>query len=193
MGDRVAVMRAGVLQQCDHPQELYDHPTNLFVAGFMGSPAMNLFEATVGGEGGSLVIGSQTVGLDGALDSTRPSLRGYAGRAVVVGIRPENLTIARSDPAVPDGGSVFEGDVDLVEALGSELLVHFRTDAHVVGVADAQERDAEGLSEGTLAQQGAGVARVGARASVAAGDRIRFHLDTDFLHFFDLATGEAIV
>ena len=193
MGDRVAVLRAGVLQQCEKPQTLYDNPKNLFVAGFMGSPAMNLFEATVGEGATSVLIGSQKIGLPLTLHTARPGLRRYAGRSVVAGIRPEDLPVVKTDDAALGSDTAFEGEIDLVEALGSELLVHFTTDANQVEVADAKHEDAEGLTEGALVKGGEGVARVDVRANVANGDRVRFHLDPSRLHFFDPATSEAIV
>jgi len=193
MGDRVAVLSAGVLQQCASPQELYDSPKNLFVAGFMGSPAMNLFEATIGEAASSVLIGGQRIGLPARLHASRPALRGYAGRSVVVGIRPEDLPLLVTDGAAADPQpSTFEGDVDLVEALGSELLVHFTSDAQTVEVGGTNDDDAAGLSEGALTRGGGGVARVDARARILAGSRIRFNLDPARLHFFDAATGHAI-
>jgi multiple sugar transport system ATP-binding protein len=193
MGDRVAVLSAGVLQQCASPQELYDSPKNLFVAGFMGSPAMNLFEATIGERASFVLIGSQRIGLPATLHAARPALRGYAGRSVVVGIRPEDLPLHKTDDAVADSdAAVFEGDVDLVEALGSELLIHFTSDARPVEVGGTKDDDAEALSEGALARGGEGVARVEARARIAAGSRVTFYLDPARLHFFDSATSEAI-
>ena len=193
MGDRVAVLRAGMLQQCDDPAALYDNPKNLFVAGFMGSPAMNLFEATIGEGATSALIGSQSIALPATLLAARPALGNYANRSVVVGIRPEDLPLLRTDDAATDlGSAVFEGNVDLVEALGSELLVHFTTDAHPVEVADTKHEDAEGLSEGALVKGGEGVARVAARAKIATGSRARFQLDPGHIHFFDPATSEAI-
>jgi len=193
MGDRVAVLSSGVLQQCDSPQALYDNPKNLFVAGFMGSPAMNLFEATIGEGAGSVLIGTQTIELPETVHASRPALPGYAHQSVVVGIRPEDLPILRTDQ-LPAGSAsaVFEGNVDLVEALGSEQLVHFTSDAHLVEVGGTKD-DAEGLSEGTLAKAGEGVARVDARAQLAAGGRVRFRLDPGRIHFFDATTTEAIV
>jgi multiple sugar transport system ATP-binding protein len=179
MGDRVAVLSGGVLQQCDSPQALYDHPKNLFVAGFMGSPAMNLFEATIAEGAASVLIGSQQIPLSETVYSTKPGLRAYANRSVVVGIRPEDL------PS-------FEGSVDLVEALGSEQLVHFTSDAHQIQVHAAKEDDAEGLSEGGIGKAGEGVARVDARAKLTVGGRVRFNLDPSRIHFFDAATSEAI-
>jgi multiple sugar transport system ATP-binding protein len=192
MGDRVAVLRAGILQQCDEPQALYDKPRNLFVAGFMGSPAMNLFEATIGEGAESVTIGSQKIKLPASLQKARPALRWYAERPVVVGIRPEDFPLLNGDTSTDSGSTVFEGNVELVEALGSELLIHFTTDAHHVEVADAKHEDAEGLEEGALVKGGEGVARVDARAKVIAGARVRFRLDPTHIHFFDPGTTEAI-
>ena len=193
MGDRVAVMREGLLQQVDGPQALYDRPNNLFVAGFMGSPAMNLFEATVGEGAGHLLIGSQKVAIPTALLATRTALRGYAGRTIVAGVRPEDLPLLTDDGGPLDGSSAFHGDVDLVEALGSELLVHFTTDADTVEVADAKGDDAEGLGQAAVARGSDGVARVEARAKITAGSRVSFRIDPTHLHFFDATTTEAIL
>jgi multiple sugar transport system ATP-binding protein len=193
MGDRVAVISAGVLQQCASPQEVYDSPKNLFVAGFMGSPAMNLFEATIDEQAGSVLIGSQRVSLPATVHAQRKALRGYAGRSVVAGIRPEDLSLVKPDGSLLDAGAAtFEAQVELVEALGSEMLVHFTSDARPVEVGGTKdEEDAEGLNEGTLGRAG-GVARVESRTRLSAGSRARFELDPERLHFFDAATGEAI-
>jgi multiple sugar transport system ATP-binding protein len=192
MGDRVAVMRAGVLQQCDNPQVLYDNPANLFVAGFMGSPAMNLFEASLGERADSAVVGSQRITLPDSLHAARPALRAYANRPVILGIRPEDLLV--EGDSIPTGGdySPLEGDIELVEALGSELLVHFTTDAHRVEAEGAKEADAEGLNAGSLSQGGEGVARVEPRAQLLAGRRVRFMINPARLHFFDATHGLAI-
>jgi multiple sugar transport system ATP-binding protein len=182
MGDRVAVLNAGVLQQCDHPQVLYDRPDNLFVAGFMGSPAMNLYEATLEGDLGAMHVGSQSVPLPSGLADARPGLSAFAQRKVIVGIRPEELTVV----ADGDGTGGMVVDVELVEALGSELLVHYTLDAHRVHAhEDTDERE---LAE----MVGSGIARVPARTPVTVGDRIRLRLSGDGLHFFDPASGEAI-
>src|SRR5580700_2324885 len=121
MGDRVAVMRAGVLQQVDHPQVLYNRPDNLFVAAFIGSPAMNLYEAALTEGARSVRLGSQEITLPQSVREARPRLTSYANEKVVVGLRPEHL------PAAVNGatGPILTGTVDLIEALGSELMVHF--------------------------------------------------------------------
>ena len=192
MGDRVAVLRAGVLQQCDRPQTLYDYPQNLFVAAFIGSPAMNLFEATITEGAEAVVVGSHRLDLGDAVLEQRPGLRAYSNRSVVLGLRPEDLPLAGSNEAAgaPRSG-IIEGDVALVEALGSELLVHFTTDAHPFEAEGTRDADAEVLKAGTLIR-GGGIARVEPRAQLKAGSRARFQVNSLRLHFFDPTTGVAI-
>ena len=183
MGDRVAVMNAGLLQQCDKPQVLYDSPDNLFVAGFMGSPAMNLYEATVSPDLSSLQLGSQTLAVPAEIVSQRPALRGYADKKVVVGIRPEHLTLANGAAA----GQTLSVDTALVEALGSEQLLHFNVDArrlHAPGIDEEAE-----VGE---AVAGIGVARIAPDGHVSVGERVQLTVRTDLLHLFDPATGMAI-
>ena len=186
MGDRVAVMRSGVLQQCADPQTLYDHPVNMFVGAFIGSPAMNLYEATVGERAETLRIGSQTIDLPDQVALAHPALPGYAGRTVVVGLRPEHLPAAGGDGDGGDG-TVIEGDVDLVEALGSELLVHFTIDAKRILAEGAVDEEEEQLLRG-----GEGVARVDPRSKMKPGSRGRFSVDTERMQYFDPDTGQAI-
>jgi multiple sugar transport system ATP-binding protein len=198
MGDRVAVMRKGELQQVAPPQELYDRPVNLFVGGFIGSPAMNLLEATLEGVNGGMAValGSQKLRLDDELLAARPGLNDYEGRKVVVGIRPEQLEdaeIARESPA----DRRLRGDVELREALGSELMVHFRVDASPALTEDVQE-----LAEdaGTTAEELGGgdenravvVGRFGPDSKIREGTSADIAVDTRTLHFFDTETGMAI-
>ncbi|HTZ94153.1 MAG TPA: sn-glycerol-3-phosphate ABC transporter ATP-binding protein UgpC [Streptosporangiaceae bacterium] len=183
MGDRVAVMRAGVLQQCDNPQVLYDRPDNIFVAAFIGSPAMNLYEGTVGDGGRSVRLGSQQIDLPGAVTVAHSGLASYAGKTVVVGLRPEHLPAAQAGLT----GPVLTGDVDLVEALGSELVIHFTIDAKRVVAEGAHAADAEAATI-----SGEGVARVDPRTPAKAGDRLNFAIDTDGIQFFDPDSGAAI-
>jgi multiple sugar transport system ATP-binding protein len=181
MGDRVAVMRSGAVQQVDTPQSLYDHPNNLFVAAFIGSPAMNLYEASLGEGAKSLQLGSQEIDLPDSVRTAHPKLLSFAGKKIVVGLRPEHLPAADGG-----GGPTIEGDVDLVEALGSELLVHFSIDANKVtaeGVQDEEEQMASG---------GAGVARVDPRAPMHPGERARFNVDVERMQYFDPNGGETI-
>src|SRR5262249_36317075 len=130
MGDRVAVMRKGELQQVDDPQTLYDRPVNLFVGGFIGSPAMNMVEGTVERSNGSVAgaLGGPKLDVDQSVLPTRPALSSFDGRRVIVGIRPEHLedvSLATGTPA----GRRLRGLVELREALGSELMVHFTVES----------------------------------------------------------------
>ena len=144
MGDRVAVLRSGTLQQCDRPQTLYDWPVNLFVAAFIGSPAMNLFEAVLSQDARSVQIGTQVIRLPDAVHKIRPKVAAYAGRSVVVGLRPEDLPAAEGEVGP---GDRLHAEVVLVESLGSELLVHFSIDAERVHVDSAQDTEYDGAQE----------------------------------------------
>jgi multiple sugar transport system ATP-binding protein len=183
MGDRVAVLRGGTLQQVDHPQVLYDHPDNLFVAAFIGSPAMNLYEATMGEDARSVKVGSQVLPVPNDVHAARPALARYGGKKVVLGVRPEHL------PAAHDGttGPALVGNVDLVEALGSELVVHFTIDAPRVQPEGATTED-----EDATAKAGEGVARVDPTTKVKVGERITFAVNTEGMQFFDMETDKAI-
>jgi multiple sugar transport system ATP-binding protein len=183
MGDRVAVMRSGVLQQVDHPQHLYDRPDNLFVAAFIGSPAMNLYEATVTEGARSFRLGSQDIELPASVLAAHPGLAAYAGLKVVVGLRPEHLPAAVNGAA----GPVLVGDVDLVEALGSELMVHFTIDARRVRAEGTTSADEEAVTE-----SGEGVARVDPASPVKVGERATFAIKTDGIQFFAPDSGSAI-
>ncbi len=190
MGDRVAVLRGGVLQQCDTPQTLYDRPANVFVAGFIGSPAMNLWRGVLEGAstGAATVdLGSCRLDVGDAAMAAHPELSRFEGAEVIVGIRPEHLSVA---PPSSDGGGELRGRVELVEALGSELMVHFSTDARHVKAEDAADDPA--MRTGEVATAGISVARVGPRVDVKPGDPIAFEVESDMMHFFDPATGGAI-
>jgi multiple sugar transport system ATP-binding protein len=183
MGDRVAVLRSGNLEQVAHPQVLYDHPDNLFVAAFIGSPAMNLYEATMSDDSRSVKVGSQELPLPDDVHAARPGLARYGGKAVVLGVRPEQL------PAATDGttGPKLVGNVDLVEALGSELVVHFTIDAKRIQPEGASTED-----EDATAKAGEGVARVAPETKVKVGERITFAVNTEGMQFFDIQTDKAI-
>jgi multiple sugar transport system ATP-binding protein len=183
MGDRVTVMRSGVLQQVDTPQHLYDNPDNIFVAAFIGSPAQNLYDAVVGEGVRSVKLGSQEIDLPEAVLLKRPALRSYVGKDVVVGMRPEHLRAASPDTTGPK----LVGDVDLVEALGSELVVHFTIDANRVIAEGAVDKD-----EAAAVKKGEGVARVEAKTPVKPGDKMTFSVDVEDMQFFDTQTGLAI-
>jgi multiple sugar transport system ATP-binding protein len=198
MGDRVAVMRRGLLQQFDEPQHLYERPANLFVASFIGSPAMNVLEGSLEREGDALVcrVGTTALALPPEMVNARPGLARYAGREVAVGIRPEAL----DEPGRRDGvdGGRLRGRVQAVEALGPEQLAHVEIEARPVlvedvleGLVDAEHADelAEIIADGRATV----VARLDASARVRADDEIELAVDLRRLHFFDLESGEAIV
>ncbi len=199
MGDRVAVMRKAELQQVASPQDLYDHPLNMFVAGFIGSPAMNMLEARIEQRGGDFVVllGETAIALDDATIARHADLASYADRTVLVGIRPEDLEDAAlaesSQPRLP-------GRVTLREALGSEVLVHFTIAAQQAMTDDMRDlaedvgddraiRRAEAVAGPPLA---ALVGRFSPKTRVVEGDVVEVAVDQQALHFFDPDTGAAI-
>jgi multiple sugar transport system ATP-binding protein len=193
MGDRVAVMRDGILQQVDAPQVLYDRPANVFVAAFIGSPAMNLYEGLVSDDGSQVRLGDQALDLPrGAAPSS------HHGQDVIVGIRPENLADAVTGGSAGARGGRLEGEVDIVEALGSEKLIHFRIEAPRVRTADAVSVDdsgeADALSQGELgtSAMNESVARVEPTSQIRAGERAAFRVDAEHLHLFDPASSLAL-
>jgi multiple sugar transport system ATP-binding protein len=183
MGDRVAVLRDGRLQQVGAPQYLYDNPDNIFVAAFIGSPAMNLYDAILGEGARSVKIGSQEVDLPESVVLARPALRAYAGKKLVVGLRPEHLPAESADSTGPK----LVGEVELVEALGSEQVVHFTIDANRVLAEGAVDKD-----EAAAVKHGEGVARIAAKTPVKPGDRLTFAVSIEDMKFFDEATGASI-
>jgi multiple sugar transport system ATP-binding protein len=198
MGDRVAVMRKGELQQVAPPQALYDHPVNLFVAGFIGSPAMNMVEATLARPNGGFAVeaGGQRLSLDEEITSARPALKGYDGRKVVLGIRPEHLEDAALAGQVPEGHRL-KGKVELTEALGSEIMAHFTVDAPPALTEDVRELaqdvgDERAVEARSEAQHTTMVGRFGARSKVHEGETVEVAVDTRALHFFDPETGLGI-
>src|SRR6202167_5854692 len=183
MGDRVTVLRDGMLQQVNTPQNLYDNPDNVFVAAFIGSPSQNLYDAALTEGARSIKLGSQEIPLPDAVRAKRPALASFAGKDVVVGMRPEHLPAARPG----ETGPTLVGEVELIEALGSEQVVHFTIDAHRVIAEGALEKD-----EAEAVGAGEGVARVEAKFPVKVGDRMTFAIDIEDMQFFDTATGLAI-
>ncbi|SIR45362.1 carbohydrate ABC transporter ATP-binding protein, CUT1 family [Rhizobium sp. RU20A] len=181
MGDRVAVLKGGVLQQVDTPKVLYHHPVNAFVAGFIGSPSMNLFEGRV--DGGALTAPGFSIPLPESVLQRVPGLAAYAGKPVVFGIRPEDLY----DSRLPSGQSLptIPAEIKSIEELGSELIVHLKLDAMRV---DSGDPDAvEDLSGAANT-----VARFEATSTVKAGETIQLAIDPAKLHFFDTQTHRAI-
>ena len=187
LGSRVAVLQSGVLQQIAPPQELYRSPANLFVAGFIGSPPMNLIDARLerGGEGApgpQVVFGGHRLGIPAEVTAERPGLGRYLGREVVLGIRPEHLSDASllrdADPA-----AVLELPVRLREELGSDVQIHCGIGA-IAHTYDGAAQDVTSLA--TM------VARMDPQTALAEGQDARVHVETARLHFFDPATGLAI-
>jgi multiple sugar transport system ATP-binding protein len=200
MGDRVAVMRKGELQQVATPQDLYDRPVNLFVGGFIGSPAMNMLEATLVNSNGGLAVeaGGQRLSVDQELISAQPALKSYEGKKVVLGIRPEDLEDAAIAKDVP-ADRRLRGKVELIEALGSEIMAHFTIDAPPALTEDVKElaqdvgdeRAVEEAAEGSR-QHTTMVGRFDSRAEVKEGEIAEVAVDTRGLHFFDPETGLGI-
>ena len=201
LGDRVAVMRRGMLQQVANPQVLYDHPENLFVAAFIGSPAMNLvrvrLERMNHDEFLLRLVGDQTIAVPHAVLQRRPALASYGGQSLIMGVRPEDMADAELDPA--SGGATLVATADLVEAMGSDVFVHFTLDAPPVVTDDTKEiaRDVGtdvgvGQSEFGRHETTELIARFNPRTRAREGERISARIDTERLHFFDADTGASI-
>ncbi len=198
MGDRVAVLKAGELQQVASPQELYERPDNLFVAGFIGSPSMNLGRGRVEkDESGFMVTLDENAKLrlaDGALDQY-PGVRNYAGKDVVVGMRPEHFS--RASDSTPADQKLVQQPAALVELLGSEVLLHFTTGAGAIISEDTRAAmdDAEAFAElehaaATGTQQF--VARLEPHEAPKTGTKVDLVFKTEHMHFFDIETGAAL-
>ena len=190
MGDRVAVMSMGVLQQVDTPQHLYDEPFNLFVAGFIGTPPMNLFEGVVHSNGAfSVAIGAATLPVADVCLARYKGVANAVGRDVVVGIRAEDVHPAASRPELPTVG----GRIELVEALGSGLMAHLHIDAKQVRPEGAEEPELPDESgESVVVARPNLVAHFPPRLDLRIGDTIPLAVDTAGLHFFDRQTGAAL-
>jgi multiple sugar transport system ATP-binding protein len=194
MGDRVAVMKTGVLQQVGDPQYIYDNPDNLFVAGFIGSPPMNMAVGKIERAGGgmTLQLGSARLALrNGAAEGTK--LAGYAGREIAVGIRSEDMEDARLVKDAPPE-SRLKAVVGLTEALGSEIVVHFEVDAPRVVTEDTRLLEKHTGSAELPGHESGNkfVASFAPRSPVRPRDEIEVVVDTERIHFFDVGTGAAI-
>jgi multiple sugar transport system ATP-binding protein len=199
MGDRVAVMRKGELQQVAPPQELYDRPVNLFVGGFIGSPAMNMVEATLAKSNGGYAVeaGGQRIVLGQELITSRPALPAYEGKKLVLGIRPEELedaTLVADTPA----DRRLKGKVELTEALGSEIMAHFTIDAPPALTEDVKELALDVGDERAVSDEAESrrhttmVGRFDPRSKVKEGETLEVAVDTRGLHFFDPDSGLGI-
>jgi len=190
MGDRVAVMSMGVLQQVDTPQQLYDEPFNLFVAGFIGTPPMNLFEGVVHSNGAavSVTIGSATVPVAQICVTRYSGVTRADGQEVVVGIRAEDVHPASQRPELP----TIDGRIELVEALGSGLMAHLHIDAEQVRPEGAEPIELPEEGESTVVVRPNLVAHFPPRLDLRIGDTIPLAIDSAGLHFFDKQTGAAL-
>jgi multiple sugar transport system ATP-binding protein len=200
MGDRVAVIRKGVLQQVDSPQYLYDHPNNLFVAGFIGSPAMNMVEAQLVPSNGSLAVefGGFTLDVPDEVVSARSELKRYEGRSIVVGIRPEDMEDAALVSEAPASRRI-RSNVILREALGADVLVHFGVNAKPVVTEDTKELASdvgadivEAVERGAEQGEWIFLARLNPRTGAQTDKPIELVVDTHRLHFFDPDSGDGI-
>jgi multiple sugar transport system ATP-binding protein len=192
LGDRVCVLRDGVLQQVASPQVLYDRPANLFVAGFIGSPAMNLVEAELRERDGAhtVAFGPHELTIPADVAAARPALGAYAGRTVVLGVRPEDIGHVE-----PGAGNALDVTVDIREDMGAEVFLHFRIRGQAVARSALEHIAGEEAAEAAAAQSAHAdtwVARVPRGFAVREGDSARLGVDTRLLHFFDLETGDAI-
>jgi multiple sugar transport system ATP-binding protein len=197
MGDRVAVMRKGELQQLGAPQALYDNPENLFVASFIGSPAMNLVEGEVVRSNGDLGVklGDQELPIPSEVASKRPGLGDYQGRTVAVGIRPEHMEDASLEA---DGNPRLRGQVSVTEALGSEVLAHVEVQAkpvssdEVLEVVEGDEAVRQDLEAAAAERRTTIVARFDASTRAKPGAEVEIAVEAGKLQFFDLETGASI-
>ncbi len=183
MGDRVAVMRGGKLQQCDTPQDLYDHPHNEFVAGFMGSPPMNLLRARLDATNGpSIEFGTQRVAIPTSYSSSH-TLPSGDGPGVIFGIRPEDVQVVEAG----DHAGTLTTKVERREALGAEILVHLSL-VNAAGTSTLVVDD----DGAVVTRPTTMVAKMGPRSGVAVGDHLRVRFNPDRFHFFDAAGGDSL-
>jgi multiple sugar transport system ATP-binding protein len=200
MGDRVAVIRKGVLQQVDTPQFLYDHPNNLFVAGFIGSPAMNIVEANLSVPDGSGVVefGGYRLGVPQQVIAAHPELKAFDGKPVIVGLRPEDMEDASLVPEAPADRRI-RTTVILREALGADVVAHVRVQAPAVVTEDVKElahdvgqEALQAVEQGARSGESTFLARLSPRTGAKEGEPIELVVDVGRLHFFDPRTGLGI-
>jgi multiple sugar transport system ATP-binding protein len=200
MGDRVAVIRKGVLQQIDTPQYLYEHPDNLFVAGFIGSPAMNLVEADLSVTDGSATVsfGDYRLGIPSEVLARRPALKAFDGKRTIVGIRPEDMEDATLVPEAP-ADRRLRTRVLLREALGADVVAHVLVRAPAVVTEDVKElahdvgtEAVEAAERSAQTGESTFLARLNPRTSAKEGEDVELIIDVTRLHFFDPRTGEGI-
>lgn len=190
MGDRVALMNEGVLQQVDTPDNIYNKPANTFVAAFIGSPAMNLFKVTLEPEAGSgvtVLMGSRRLQIPAAVAAAHPGLADRVGGEIVIGIRPEDMEDISLQPDHPKEQCITAKSF-LVESLGSDQFVHFGLDAVMAKIIDPDTPDELEVEDVSAVC----VARFGARSTVKSGQDVTVAVQTDRIHFFDAANGLAL-
>jgi multiple sugar transport system ATP-binding protein len=189
MGDRVAVMNGGVLQQVAEPQRLYDQPENLFVAGFIGTPPMNLLEVRVSSNGGvSIELGGTTLEVPDQALKAYPGVRGYGGRTVIAGLRSQFIHPAAERADLP----TIEARIDLVEALGAESIAYFRIEAKAIRDVEVGQEAEEGRAEGAVGTRPNLVAQFPAHIALRLGSTVPVAVDVGRLHFFDAETGDPL-
>jgi multiple sugar transport system ATP-binding protein len=195
MGDQIAVLRDGVLQQIGHPTDVYDSPANLFVAGFIGSPPMNLAQATIAGSDGQLVARLGETALSIPADVVQEQgLEKWRDKTVILGVRPEDLHQA-GDGEQPGSNTKLPATIDRIEALGASLLVHFAVDAPPAKTAGIAAATGEhGLDEVPLIGHGGAwfSAAFAPRSGVRSGNQVDVAVDTKRLHFFDPETEASV-
>jgi multiple sugar transport system ATP-binding protein len=194
------VIRKGLLQQADTPQYLYDHPVNLFVAGFIGSPAMNMVEATLSNSNGTLTLefGGFRLGIPSDVESARPGLRAFEGKSLILGVRPEDMEDAALGSDAPNDRRI-RSTVELREALGSDVVIHFKVKAPIVVTEDVREladdvgqEALEAVEQEAAQGESTFVARLNPRTKATQGEPIELVVDVSRLHFFDPDTGLGI-
>ncbi len=193
LGDRVAIMRDGVLQQVAKPQELYDRPRNLFVAEFIGSPAMNLVGVDLARSNGgfSVKIGDDTLQVGDRVLAARPALPHFEGSRLILGIRPEDLEDAELAGGAADGRSL-SAVVDIREDMGSEVFAHFEISGRAVRGEDVKAAVGEDAAEVADVLGNVWIARLDRDTKAREQEKVDLLVDTGRLHFFDPETGEAI-
>jgi multiple sugar transport system ATP-binding protein len=191
MGDRVAVMRGGVLEQCDTPRRLYEHPVNMFVGTFIGSPAMNLVRSRLVAENGhvQVAVGEATLRLPQPLLEQRRGLQDRVGYDVIVGIRPEDIEDAAL-VASPNGSATLDVRVALAESTGADVIAYFPIRAETVGGSDDERREL--ISRRVSPGETTLTARLNPRTRAQAGEPLRVAIDASRLHFFDAKSERSI-
>jgi multiple sugar transport system ATP-binding protein len=194
MGDRVAVLKRGILQQVDTPQNLYDHPANVFVAGFIGSPSMNLFKTTLERVDDDLAVrlGDDLLTIPAQGTAEKKALESYVDRPIVVGLRPEDIEDAAVESDAPSDRRI-RSTATMVEALGAELIVHFPLAAETYEIMDSEFEGEDAVAPVTDdSGKHIFVARVSPRSPARIGQDVELVVDTARFHFFDPDTGATV-